>query len=167
MYKIHKSTRVLARTVAGQLDQFARMWLVSLIHLANGLLRCSSPSQKHNHPILRIHLCLKTCWLDSSLQMLSQCTPTLRLKKLSRRSVIILQWTKGSIAISTLKQLVRHCIWCLISGTAMGTPPAPAWATIFYALHENKMVPRWSQNLMFYKRFIDDVIGIWLTDPEQ
>ena len=56
--------------------------------------------------------------------------------------------------------------WRQISGTAMGTPPAPAWATIFYALHENEMVPRWSQNLMFYKRFIDDVIGIWLTDPD-
>ena len=48
----------------------------------------------------------------------------------------------------------------------MGTPPAPAWATIFYALHEKDMVPRWSSNIMFYKRFIDDVIGIWLTDPD-
>eukprot|EP00956_Cyclotella_meneghiniana_P042331 scaffold248422_cov56-Cyclotella_meneghiniana.AAC.3 len=48
----------------------------------------------------------------------------------------------------------------------MGTPPAPAWATIFYALHEKDMVPRWSSNIMFYKRFIDDVIGVWLTDPD-
>ena len=56
--------------------------------------------------------------------------------------------------------------WRQTSGTAMGTPPAPAWATIFYALHESNMVPRWSANIMFYKRFIDDVIGIWLTDPD-
>ena len=27
------------------------------------------------------------------------------------------------------------------SSTAMGTRPAPAWATIFYALHEKEMVP--------------------------
>ena len=56
--------------------------------------------------------------------------------------------------------------WRQTSGTAMGTPPAPAWATIFYALHERKMVPRWASNLLFYKRFIDDVIGVWLTDPD-
>ena len=56
--------------------------------------------------------------------------------------------------------------WRQISGTAMGTPPAPPWATIYYALHERTMVPRWSQQLFFYKRFIDDVIGIWLRDPD-
>lgn len=56
--------------------------------------------------------------------------------------------------------------WRQTSGTAMGTPPAPAWATIFYALHEKDMVPRWSSNISLYKRFIDDVIGIWLTDPD-
>eukprot|EP00956_Cyclotella_meneghiniana_P030459 scaffold76745_cov49-Cyclotella_meneghiniana.AAC.3 len=44
--------------------------------------------------------------------------------------------------------------WRQTSGTAMGTPPALAWATIFYALHERKMVPRWTSNLLFYKRFL-------------
>eukprot|EP00956_Cyclotella_meneghiniana_P013821 scaffold20268_cov64-Cyclotella_meneghiniana.AAC.2 len=48
----------------------------------------------------------------------------------------------------------------------MGTPPALAWATIFYALNEKDMVPRWSSNILFYKCFIDDVIGIWLMDPD-
>ena len=59
--------------------------------------------------------------------------------------------------------------WRQKSGTAMGTPPAPPYATIFYALHENNMLPRWSQQVPFYKRFIDDVFGIWLTheDPVQ
>ena len=54
------------------------------------------------------------------------------------------------------------------SGTAMGTPPAPPYATIFYAIHENEFLPRWSTQVMFYKRFIDDVFGVWLThaDPE-
>lgn len=56
--------------------------------------------------------------------------------------------------------------WHQISGTAMGTPPAPAWATIFYALHENGLIPRWIELLLFYKRFIDDVIGIWLVDAD-
>eukprot|EP00956_Cyclotella_meneghiniana_P015682 scaffold24249_cov44-Cyclotella_meneghiniana.AAC.2 len=56
--------------------------------------------------------------------------------------------------------------WLQKSGTAMGTPPAPPYATIFYALHENEMLPRWSQQVPFYKRFIDDVFGIWLTHPD-
>eukprot|EP00956_Cyclotella_meneghiniana_P004187 scaffold5127_cov49-Cyclotella_meneghiniana.AAC.3 len=56
--------------------------------------------------------------------------------------------------------------WRQKSGTAMGTPPAPPYATIFYALHENEMLPRWSQQIPFYKRFIDDVFGIWLTHED-
>ena len=56
--------------------------------------------------------------------------------------------------------------WRQFSGTAMGTPPAPPYATIFYALHENDMVPRWKDNVFFYKRFIDDVIGFWTADED-
>eukprot|EP00956_Cyclotella_meneghiniana_P024221 scaffold48325_cov40-Cyclotella_meneghiniana.AAC.3 len=59
--------------------------------------------------------------------------------------------------------------WRQKSGTAMGTPPAPPYATIFYAIHENEMLKKWSKRVPFYKRFIDDVFGIWLThdDPAQ
>eukprot|EP00956_Cyclotella_meneghiniana_P000184 scaffold247_cov39-Cyclotella_meneghiniana.AAC.5 len=59
--------------------------------------------------------------------------------------------------------------WRQKSGTAMGTPPAPPYATIFYAIHENEMLKKWSEQVPFYKRFIDDVFGIWLThnDPSQ
>eukprot|EP00956_Cyclotella_meneghiniana_P003689 scaffold4479_cov46-Cyclotella_meneghiniana.AAC.2 len=56
--------------------------------------------------------------------------------------------------------------WQQISGTAMGTPPAPAWAILYYALHENELVQRWPQNLFFYKQFIDDVIGIRIPIPD-
>lgn len=55
--------------------------------------------------------------------------------------------------------------WQQTSGTGMGISPAPPWATIFYALHENDFVPRWKKYLHFYKRFIDDVFGVWLCDP--
>ncbi|KAL3772001.1 hypothetical protein ACHAWO_008173 [Cyclotella atomus] len=59
-------------------------------------------------------------------------------------------------------------IYCKqISGTAMGTPPAPPYATVTYGRREDKMLPRWTIMLMFYVRFIDDVLGIWLLceDP--
>eukprot|EP00804_Cyclotella_cryptica_P017997 CCRYP_008283-RA/>CCRYP_008283-RA protein AED:0.20 eAED:0.09 QI:0/0/0/1/0/0/2/0/126 len=49
----------------------------------------------------------------------------------------------------------------VLSRTGMGIAPAPPWATIF-ALHEQHFVPKWSNHLIFYKRFIGDIIGIWL-----
>ena len=52
------------------------------------------------------------------------------------------------------------------TGTAMGAPPAPPWATIFMALSENQFLPHHNR-LIFYRRFIDDVIGIWRWDGEQ
>eukprot|EP00804_Cyclotella_cryptica_P016980 CCRYP_001921-RB/>CCRYP_001921-RB protein AED:0.38 eAED:0.38 QI:0/-1/0/1/-1/0/1/0/127 len=39
--------------------------------------------------------------------------------------------------------------WRQISGTGMGIAPAPPWATIFYALHEQHFVPKWSSHLVF------------------
>jgi hypothetical protein len=59
-------------------------------------------------------------------------------------------------------------IWKQEKGTAMGTPPAPPYATIYYGILEERLVvqPRFQPNLLFYRRFIDDVIGIWhVPDP--
>jgi hypothetical protein len=55
--------------------------------------------------------------------------------------------------------------WHQQSGTAIGTPPAPPWATCTYGLHEEHMIPRWQDCVSFYKRFIDDVIGVWQCNP--
>ena len=43
----------------------------------------------------------------------------------------------------------------------MGTPPAPPYATIYYGIHEEKFLPHQSRWVIYYRRFIDDVIGIW------
>ena len=56
----------------------------------------------------------------------------------------------------TLKQL---------NGTAMGTPPAPPYATIYYGIHEEKFLKKYSHRVIYYRRFIDDVIGIWSPNP--
>ena len=48
-----------------------------------------------------------------------------------------------------------------LNGTAMGTPPAPPYATVYYGIHEEKILPKYSQRVVFYRRFIDNVIGIW------
>jgi hypothetical protein len=54
--------------------------------------------------------------------------------------------------------------WRQTSGTGMGIAPAPPWATIYFAIHENKILPKWTNHIHFYRRFIDDIIGIWLCD---
>ena len=55
--------------------------------------------------------------------------------------------------------------WIQKMGTAMGAPPAPPWATILFGIHEETVLARFGQNLQLYRRFIDDVLGIWLVDP--
>jgi len=51
-------------------------------------------------------------------------------------------------------------------GTAIGTPLAPPWATIYYGLHKKKIPGNYSDVIDYYKCFIDDIFGIWLTDPD-
>jgi len=54
-----------------------------------------------------------------------------------------------------------------IRETAMGKRPAPPWATTFYGIHEsrdngaNGFLVKFVENLPFYKRYLDDIIGIW------
>ena len=52
----------------------------------------------------------------------------------------------------------------LLQGTAMGTPPAPPYANLFYAIYEVVFLALFKDNLILYKRFIDDVVGIWLDN---
>ena len=53
--------------------------------------------------------------------------------------------------------------WLQLTGTAMGTPAACSYATITYGQHENaRIFPRFGQRLLYYKRYIDDIFGIWI-----
>jgi hypothetical protein len=58
--------------------------------------------------------------------------------------------------------------WLQISGTAMGTPAACAYATISYGQHENSVIlQKYSNNLLYFKRYINDIFSIWLPPPTQ
>ena len=56
-----------------------------------------------------------------------------------------------------------------LNGTAMGAPPVPPYATIYYGIHEEKFLPHHARRVIFYRRFIDNVIGIWCPNknPER
>merc|ERR1712155_147215 len=59
------------------------------------------------------------------------------------------------------------CYFLQLLGTAMGTSAACMWATIYYAIHEmGLLIPKYSANLMFLVRFIDDMLGLWLEDGD-
>ncbi len=56
--------------------------------------------------------------------------------------------------------------WLQLSGTAMGTPAACAYATITYGHHENtKILTEFLPQLLYYRRYIDDIFGVWVPPP--
>jgi len=59
--------------------------------------------------------------------------------------------------------------WQQKIGTAMGTPCACIYATLFFAFFERTLLlVKYKHNLLFYKRQIDDIFAIWLpsNDPQ-
>jgi len=52
------------------------------------------------------------------------------------------------------------------SGTMMGTPCAPPWATIFQGLDEqDRIIPAFTICLPLFVRYLDDIFGVWVPDP--
>jgi hypothetical protein len=50
-------------------------------------------------------------------------------------------------------------------GVELGMAPAPTIANLFVAIYENDhIIPLIGKYLMYYKRFIDDELAIWLHD---
>ena len=56
--------------------------------------------------------------------------------------------------------------WLQKTGTAMGTPCACMIATLYYAYHERQLLlQKYKHNIIFYRRFIDDVLCLWRPSP--
>ena len=56
--------------------------------------------------------------------------------------------------------------WLQKVGTAMEAPPAPPCATIFFGILKETVLTIFGPRLQLYHCFIDDVLGIWLVNPD-
>jgi len=76
--------------------------------------------------------------------------------------------------LSTLDNVMKNNIftygdtfWSQVQGTAMGTPAAPLYSIITFGVHENtQILNNFQQNIFFYRRYIDDILGIWVEASE-
>jgi len=60
-----------------------------------------------------------------------------------------------------------NTFWLQLTGTAMGTPAACAYATLTFGDYENSLIlQKYRHQLLYYKRYIDDIVGIWLPNSE-
>ena len=48
----------------------------------------------------------------------------------------------------------------------MGAPCAPAYANLYFGIKEMVLFEEFSERLLVYKRFIDDINGTWIPHPD-
>ena len=121
---------------------------------------------KHYHPTAQLF----TADAISMYTNIPTNTAIMLIAKHIRTSEVWPQQNEALIAV--LKLVMLNNIFSFgdmrfkqMNGTAIRTPPAPSYATIYYGLHESKFLPQYQNHLVFYKCFNDDVLGIWLPHP--
>jgi hypothetical protein len=57
-------------------------------------------------------------------------------------------------------------MWHQTTGTAMGTPVAPAFASLYLAYFEAQLTPEFEASIVYFRRYIDDGLIIWRPRTE-
>jgi hypothetical protein len=81
--------------------------------------------------------------------------------------------TPSDILIAALNEIMSNNIiqfgdtyWRQLRGCAMGTSAAVNYAYLYVGLLEvRRLLPRYKESLLFFRRFIDDGIGVWIDQP--
>jgi hypothetical protein len=95
------------------------------------------------------------------------------ISKFLRTSPLCHGITTIEATIRGLEILMRNNIfkfgdtsWQQLTGTAMGTPPACMYATLYFAIFEMELLTHFESSVAFYRRYIDDCFGIWNHHPD-
>ena len=104
--------------------------------------------------------------LSHALPVLTQFLKTTELGKLCVEKSKI----NPNVIITVLEIVMQNNIfafgdtfWQQTAGTAMGTPPAPTWATIYFCIWELIIIPEFNE-LIFNTRYIKDSLGAWVPN---
>jgi hypothetical protein len=90
------------------------------------------------------------------------------IKQFLRRQNELSTMHERNAAIEALELIMKNNLvqfgdtyWLQLNGTAMGVSPSCVYATLYFASHEQRILLKYPE-LSFYKRYIDDIIGIWI-----
>jgi hypothetical protein len=179
--KVHK-TPIKMRPVVSCVNSFGSIFITwldfqmkRLIPLIPSYLKNSSDLIKdlktlHLPPIAKL-------FTADATSMYMNINTTLGLQAINNLIDIYHEETSGSFPkeffLTTLEVIMNNNIfsfgntfWIQLQGTAMGTPAAPLYAMITYGYHEKtKILRNFNNNLLYYKRYIDDIIGAWVDSP--
>ncbi|CAJ1936060.1 unnamed protein product [Cylindrotheca closterium] len=95
-----------------------------------------------------------------------------RIEEFLHHSSLCANVDAGAVMHALRLIMKRNCFrfgdtyWLQKDGTAMGTPPAPSFATIYYGIFELDLIEQFGSSLHYLRRYIDDQFGIWIHDPD-
>ena len=177
--KVHKTplkTQPIISTVGSITSGLGRWIDIELKKISKHLPYIAKSSREVKHD-----LCSKT-WAKESLLFtmdavsmytnihVKHALPTIKdflTKTTKGKRICNTSNIKVDALIAAIEIVMEHNVfrfgdtfWLQLAGTAMGTAPAPEWATVYFVIWEMAIISKFPE-LKYYRRYIDDGMGIW------
>ncbi len=181
MYKIHKnptSTRPVCSDCSSLINPLGKLVDILLQPVAQGQPSYFKNSFELKQILEKMNISGKISLFTCDAYSMYTCIPTHIALPLIKQYLVkhgqdfgltmpVILALCDALDIVMPRNLIRFgdCYFKQISGTAMGICPAPPWAIIYFAIHENAILPRWRHHVPFWKRYIDDGFGLWRHHP--